>query len=236
MLTAAPQAVAQHQDSGVVAHHHGVLYPLLIGSTAILVTGLADNSIRGAMQHSGPEVERVGVAVSHWSPRVAIGIGVATLGVGMATGSPELTRTGRDALVAMSVAGVLTVAVKTVIGRERPGEPRTDADAFEPFTFETEDNSFPSGHTSQAFALAAVIAGHTHNRFLKVWAYGCAGAVGVARIAADRHFASDVVAGAIVGTIVGHRVVSFFGRHDSHLGMMPFVARGQFGLVLERAF
>jgi membrane-associated phospholipid phosphatase len=211
--------------------------PLLVASAAILVTGLADNAIRGAMRRSGPETHEAGVAVSQTSPRLAIGFGVAALGVGLATHSPALARTGRDGLIAMGVAGVLTVAAKAVIGRERPnGADNTDSDSFEPFTFETEDNSFPSGHTSQAFALAAVVAGHTHNRLVRITAYAGASAVGIARIAADRHFASDVVAGAILDTLVGHRVVRHFAPAEPRLTIMPLVTPTQVTLSLQRTF
>jgi membrane-associated phospholipid phosphatase len=106
---------------------------------------------------------------------------------------------------------VLTNAAKFAFGRERPGA-AGETDAFEPMSFGATDNSFPSGHTSQAFALAAALAAHTHNRLLRVAAYGGAAMVGVARVAADRHFASDVVAGAILGTLVGHAITHHFGR------------------------
>jgi membrane-associated phospholipid phosphatase len=225
-----------HVPPGTIAasSHDALLQSLVLGSAAVLVAGLADNSIRDVARRSGAETKEMGIAVSEWSPRVALGIGVVTLGVGLGTRSPALARTGRDALVAMGAAGVVTALAKIVVGRERPSG-ADDADLFEPFSFGSADNSFPSGHTSQAFALAAVIAGHTHNRMLRITAYGSAAAVGVARIAADRHFASDVVAGAIVGTIAGHVVVRRFGVRDSHVSLTPFIAPGQFGLAVQRS-
>lgn len=230
MAAVTPPLVAQ-------TRHHPLVRSLVVGAAGILVTGLADNSIRGAMRRSGPETHEIGVDMSRWSPRLEIGLGVATLGVGLGAHSPVLARTGRDALVAMGAAGLLTAAAKTVIGRERPSaHGNGESDSFEPFTFESEDNSFPSGHTSQAFALAAVIAGHTHNRLLHLAAYGGAGAVGIARIAADRHFASDVVAGAILGTVVGHAVVRRFAAKDSRLSLRPLATPGRFGFDIQRAF
>ena len=209
---------------------------LVLGAAGLLAAGLADNSIRSAVRRSGAETHEIGVDISRWSPRLEIGLGVAVLGAGLGTRSPQLARTGRDALVAMSAVGIVTVAAKAIVGRERPGGMRGEADAFEPFTFESEDNSFPSGHTSQAFALASVIAGHTHSRLLHVAAYGGATVVGIARIAADRHFASDVVAGAILGTIVGRGVVRRFASSHSRLSLTPFAARGQLGLAIQRSF
>jgi membrane-associated phospholipid phosphatase len=227
----------QHPPVAVpAAGRHGLVHSLLLGSAGVLVTGLADNSIRSAMRRSGAEMHETGVAISRWSPRLEIGLGLAALGVGLGARSPALARTGRDALVAMSAAGVLTVGAKIVIGRERPsGGQGGESDAFEPFTFGSQDNSFPSGHTSQAFALAAVIAGHTHHRLLRIAVYGGAGAVGIARIAADRHFTSDVVAGAILGTIVGHGVVRRLAG-GGQLSLTPLVAPGQLGISVRRPF
>jgi len=235
--TALPAADTEHVPPIAVAsrRHHALVQSILIGSAGVFVSGLADNSIRSAVLRTGPETREAGAVVSRWSPRLEIGVGVAALGAGLAARSPRLARAGRDALVAMSAAGVLTLAAKTAIGRERPSG-SGDSDMFEPFTFESDDNSFPSGHTSQAFALAAVIAGHTHSRVLKITAYAGAGMVGVARIAADRHFTSDVVAGAILGTIVGHQVVRRLAARDPRLSLHPLVMPGQVGISLHREF
>lgn len=63
------------------------------------------------------------------------------------------------------------------------------------------NNSFPSRHTSWAFAGATIISNNTY-RFSPAWpmaAHAAATAVGFQRVAARRHYASDVVAGAATG-------------------------------------
>ena len=67
---------------------------------------------------------------------------------------------------------------------------------------ESDDRSFPSGHTSASFAAAATL----HKRY--GWKYGApayavATFVGGARVAAHKHFVRDVVAGAALGTAGG---------------------------------
>ena len=70
------------------------------------------------------------------------------------------------------------------------------------------NQSFPSGHTMTAFAFAAVMANEYHDKPLIVWgSYGFATAVGFARVGSLNHFPSDVVAGAIIGELIGRYVV-----------------------------
>jgi len=66
-----------------------------------------------------------------------------------------------------------------------------------------EPTSFPSGHTTQAFAGATIFSDEfaQHNTWLAVGAYTSAAAVGVLRVLNDRHWISDVVAGAGFGIL-----------------------------------
>lgn len=64
-------------------------------------------------------------------------------------------------------------------------------------------NSFPSGHTAQAFAGAALLSQEYGYRYKWVpWvAYGMATSVGVLRIANNKHYLSDVLMGAGLGIL-----------------------------------
>jgi len=72
--------------------------------------------------------------------------------------------------------------------------------------------SFPSGHTALGFSLAtaagtvATLRGYRHAPY--VWGAGMAVAAftGYLRLAADKHYASDVLVGALVGSLVGWAV------------------------------
>jgi membrane-associated phospholipid phosphatase len=63
--------------------------------------------------------------------------------------------------------------------------------------------SFPSGHTAIAFTGAAILAKEYGKRYpwIKWTGYGVATLVGLSRIANNRHWGSDVIAGAAVGVI-----------------------------------
>lgn len=64
-------------------------------------------------------------------------------------------------------------------------------------------NSFPSGHTAQAFAAATLLSEEYKDRFhwMPYAAYGLASGVGVLRMANNRHYISDVLLGAGIGIL-----------------------------------
>jgi membrane-associated phospholipid phosphatase len=103
----------------------------------------------------------------------------------------------------MVVTEWVTRGIKVAAARERPYVHFTDDRG-------SEDNlSFPSGHTSRAFALATSAAVIAHARGYRserlIWAGGMtlAAMTGYLRIAADRHYVTDVVTGAALGVTAG---------------------------------
>lgn len=111
-----------------------------------------------------------------------------------------------DGLEASLIAsGIITPAIKLAAGRARPNQTAQDADSFDPFSGQA---SFPSGHTTQAFTVAAVVANTMRDDpWIGGLAFAVAGGVGLSRVNDNAHYMSDVVAGAIIGTYVGYEVV-----------------------------
>ena len=123
---------------------------------------------------------------------------------------PRAKTTALDSIAATAIAsGIVTNSFKYVIGRGRPTDGR-GAYNFRPFSGQ---DSFSSGHTTEAFALASVISEHYDSLWVQVPAYGLASAVGYARLNNNRHWPSDVLAGAAIGTFVGKTVVHFNQKH-----------------------
>jgi hypothetical protein len=126
-----------------------------------------------------------------------------------------------DGLISLVIAGgVFTTALKFVAGRARPRNTTRTYD-FNPFR---GGASFPSGHSTQAFAVASVVAYEYDSPWIKGAAYGSAALVAFARVHHQAHFASDVTAGALIGTAVGRTVASHNRkrRSRSHLvGVVP---------------
>ncbi len=107
----------------------------------------------------------------------------------MAYGDESRRETGRLLSTAFLGTGLVTYGMKELIGRKRPLD-------------ETVGNpAFPSGHTSLAFSSATIL-GYRYPKW-RVPLYLGAALVGFSRIYLGRHYASDVVAGATLGTAVG---------------------------------
>ena len=109
--------------------------------------------------------------------------------------------------VAFSVgaAGASSLLLKEVAGRPRPYQSPTDSDDLLPFS---GHDSFPSGHAAVAFALAGAISRESPARWVPWVAYPVAALVGWSRVHDDRHWASDVVAGAGIGFWAARKVES----------------------------
>lgn len=130
-----------------------------------------------------------------------------------------------SAIASLLASGIITPTLKLVVGRERPNE-SVSSTRFHPFS--GSDNSFPSGHATQAFAVASVISAHSDQVWVSVTAYTIAGLVGFARIYHNAHWTSDVTAGALIGTFVGRGVVALnkklrSGQSKVRVAFAPFV-------------
>ena len=157
------------------------------------------------------------------------------LAVGALSGNDNTLETGEDMFSASLIAsGIVTPTIKLVFGRARPRN-NMGVDYFRPFS--NLNASFPSGHTTEAFALASVIAGH-YSPWFGYTAYGLAGMVGLARTYHDAHFASDVLAGAMIGTAVGRAVVRYNDERRGHskVVLVPQLAPGMVGVQVAGEF
>ena len=137
--------------------------------------------------------------------------------------------TALDSIAASGIAsGLIVNSTKYLIGRARPTDGKGAYD-FQPFS---GHDSFLSGHTTEAFTLASVISEHYGSIWIKITAYGLAGTVGYARLNNNRHWTSDVLAGAVVGTYVGKTVVHF-NREHHRIKLQPIVSADMQGAELS---
>jgi len=173
--------------------HKDNLIPLLAGGAATGIASIWDQEVREAAQPSdwGESLETAGGPI--WSSVFVVGMFTA----GRISHGTRFRAMSYDMLDAAVVNFGYTGLLKLAVGRERPNG--------------QDDKSFPSGHTSNSFALAAVAERH-YGWKLGVPAYLVAGLVGASRIQQDKHYLSDVVAGATLGYIVGRTVVRVNNR------------------------
>lgn len=158
---------------------------------------------------------------------------------GIAFKEPEVRATGVDLMMTMAISQLLvTVPLKYGVGRSRPFENKGTHD-IHPFR---GGISFPSGHTTQAFALASVISEHADRPWVSCVAYGLAGLVGLSRMEERNHFFSDVVTGGLLGTLVGKSVVRYNqslraeGRAKVAVAFAPVFVPGGGGVSLSVKF
>ena len=134
-------------------------------------------------------------------------------GIALATGGPLVVHLisrafGRGAIAnttlymfeAVATTQFFTLLIKESVHRTRPDQ--------------SNDLSFPSGHTSAMFSLASV-AGKRHGLKVAVPGYALATFVGFTRVKSKKHFLTDVIAGATLGTIVGRSFVPSTGKSHS---------------------
>lgn len=140
----------------------------------------------------------------------------------------------QDGLTSVILAsGIITTVTKVAVGRARPRDDLGTAE-FNPFG---GDQSFPSGHTSHAFAIASVIANHYDETWITYSSYTVAGLVGLARSYHGGHFASDILAGGIIGTMVGKSVVEYNKPiRANRMVLIPEVAPGMAGMRMVSSF
>jgi membrane-associated phospholipid phosphatase len=134
-----------------------------------------------------------------------LGSSLTVYAVGRIKDQPKVSHLGMDLLRSVAIADGMTQAIKFSTRRDRPDH--------------SNMRSFPSGHAAETFAIATALERHLN---WKAWlpAYVFASYVASSRLHENRHFASDVVFGAAVGTIAG-RTVTRHGRGTFDFGIVP---------------
>lgn len=145
-------------------------------------------------------------------------VGGALYATGRLADEPRLVRLAAHGGTAMAASLVATGVLKTTLGRARPSvSADTNPRDFRLFRGWTADayQAFPSGHSALAFAAAAATVAEIHgwNRdatwFTAPLLYGGATLVGLSRMYEDRHWPTDILAGAAIGTFAGIKAVRF---------------------------
>jgi membrane-associated phospholipid phosphatase len=208
-----------------------------IGVLAVGTTATVDPRVRTwAQDHRSRSSDNFAKSIRPLGGWGAFAVLGATWLGGKAGHEPSLVATAEDGLEAsLLAAGLITPVIKEVVGRERPSYGAGHA-SFSPFSGRA---SFPSGDATLAFSVASVVAAHASSVWLKGTAWGLAGLVGWERIHLDQHWASDVVAGALIGSVVGEWVVH---RHEAETPtrtgwvVEPAIGAGAFGVQVAKSW
>jgi membrane-associated phospholipid phosphatase len=166
-----------------------------LGGLAVL--SLADKPVNTAIQNMRTTTtdDIADVLQYFGSPVVFVPATVVPILVGLISHNENLTmsgiRIGSSLLLAGATAGVL----KYTVGRWRPNETSTQYE-FGPFS---GHDSWPSGHTTMAFALASSASYEIHRTWATVGLYTLAAGTGWARMNNEKHWLTDVGGGVLIG-------------------------------------
>lgn len=208
--------------------------PLLTGKDALLLGGFALGTVAVAPidRHFADRLQYRGRQENQFLRRAATGFrllgdpgsfatGTALYVIGRVNGQRRLQALGLHSVESILLADMLGGTIKVLAGRQRPFVDINKPDNFQFLRGFSDDKyrSFPSGHTITAFAFASTVSRETqfwwpHQTYLVgTIFYGGATLVGISRMYNNMHWASDVMAGAAIGTLVGLKVVKYTHSH-----------------------
>jgi undecaprenyl-diphosphatase len=115
-------------------------------------------------------------------------------------GRTRLCEAARLGALAFAYAGVVEFALKHLVGRPRPDAALAATAGLLGPSWAPDVDSFPSGHATSVFAVAAIFG--SYYPWLRLPLFVLAGAIALGRVYLERHYLSDVVAGAAIGMVV----------------------------------
>lgn len=172
------------------------------------------------------------------------------------TDNPEHRFAAGAVVQAVGIAFLVTTAEKIIVGRAfidrdddtMPGffPVRKSTDAHDFYPFQNLTGLWPSGHTATAFAAASALTSYYRRdeSFHKIAlvTYTASALMGLAMINGNFHWASDVVAGFLIGHAIGWTVGADFrkrydGRNTTKAHMrpsfIPVIANGNYGFQVR---
>jgi membrane-associated phospholipid phosphatase len=224
MLFGAAPALAQSGPAPVVrASDAGILGAALAGSALLVPYDAQITAWKGlpAFRNSA-RTRGVLDATAFVGGPGSIAIDAVMFGAGRVAKDKNLATDGEAAFEAAAVGGAVTFLLKRVIGRARPGLDSTRADNFgfgRGFFGGSDYQSFPSGHTTAAFAFATAITARLGERNSSSvnWAapvmFSIAALTGIQRVYRHAHWASDCLMGAAIGTVSGLAAARWHQQH-----------------------
>jgi len=196
-----------------------------------------DRALARELQGERLQASRL-LKVSATGVRVLASPGGLVLGTGVyaggrIAGDRDVARLGLHTTEAVLIADGITGLIKMAAGRTRPNR-----DPDQPFSFHflggfkgDPYRSFPSGHTTSAFAAASAATEEVgylwpdNKKWVGIVLYGSAGLAGISRVYNNAHWASDVVMGAAIGSFTGWKVTRYAHDHPGNTVDRIFLGR-----------
>jgi membrane-associated phospholipid phosphatase len=206
-----PSAIAPAPASNpLISRHTAVVAGLLFAGSVMGDQEFREES-QEARDRTTNSIASIGNTFGDW--RVLVPALSAGYLAGEIAGSDAVKGTILRAGAAVALATGISSGLKYTIGRNRPDIAGTNIE-FRPFS---GSNSFPSGHTAAAFAIATAVADQTTDGWSDYLLYGAAGLTALSRINDNRHWTSDV----LIGGLIGHLSAKWITRQMGPVRIAP---------------
>jgi membrane-associated phospholipid phosphatase len=163
----------------------------------IVVTTCFDETVQHGIQdvRSGSSNDVASIARHLGQPEVFATIPSVLFLTGVLSGRPRFRHGAMRIAASLAITGALVSLTKLTVGRERPSQVDEQYD-LKPFS---GSDAFPSGHAAMAFALATSMADEIRRPWATVVLMTAATGTAWSRLNDNKHWLSDVVAGAALG-------------------------------------
>lgn len=188
---------------------YAVLILLVTGIVVLMIWGKEAVFLKLNHQHSD-----LSDIVLKYFTYVGEGLVMALLGVVLLF--LKQRKLGILLIIGFAVSGLLAQGLKRVQENPRPGLYFEKTEMVHNVDGELlkGKNSFPSGHTTTAFAMFSLLAFATRSRGLQLLYFVVACTIGYSRIYLGQHFTADVLAGAALGFIASYFLFWLFRNKD----------------------
>jgi membrane-associated phospholipid phosphatase len=216
---------------------HLLFYAGAVGASAAMALGGADQAIRdGVQEHFASRAYgNTAVVVGYVLP-VVVAPGVWLTGA--ALGDRASAGAGSAAVQSLAVTAASVFVLKVSVGRVYPPE---NAHTFTPLqSWRWPFPAWPSGHGAAVTSVVAALAGYygADELWIPFVGYPVALAVGLGLLSGDEHWASDLLAGAVLGQCIGWSIGRAFrararGEPPPTLSLVPMMAPSSQGVAIS---
>lgn len=156
------------------------------------------------------------------------------IGAGLILDDSKSYKTGVYAAEAsLATVGIIYIS-KNIFSRARPYMDE-GSDSWFNKSFNDDYSSFPSGHSAVAFATATIIAeAYKDKKGVPELAYTLATLTALSRVYNDKHWASDVFTGSLIGYLTGKGFIKL--KENSSVFTSPYGDNKSFGITFGGTF
>ncbi|RBP27769.1 PAP2 superfamily protein [Oceanihabitans sediminis] len=186
-------------------------------AVGVFALSLADEEVNrfAARQLDGvPQLGR-DIGFRFGKPQTFFLINSGLYGYGLLTKNEAIRKTSVLIISSAATAGIIQSFAKNAFGRSRPTANEGNK-KFHPFSSESFQHSFPSGHTILSVTMAHAIAKQFDNIWLKVGTYTLGSITPVSRILEGAHWLTDVAAGAVISIVVVDSIDKFLFKKEAY--------------------